>query len=98
MLFRPNIIPCSSKFIQWDTLLPLTGPDTAALVGPFDFEPITSANRVRQKVELTYWELLKEACFVLSISPASLGSTHKPLIPSLQVKSNKTRKSKKQKV
>lgn len=50
ILIRPNIAPCSTRFVQWATVLPLQGENTIPLVGPFDFEPINSTNIVRNGV------------------------------------------------
>ena len=72
-LIKPNTIPCSTRFIQWATLLPIYGKDSVSLVGPFDFESLTSANRVRQRIHHSNWALLMEACTLFSISPPSLG-------------------------
>ena len=72
-LIKPNTIPCSTRFIQWATLLPIHGKDSVSLVGPFDFESLTSANRVRQRIHHSNWALLMEACTLFSISPPSLG-------------------------
>ena len=33
--FRPSSTPPSTKYIQWSTLLPITGDKSTALVGPF---------------------------------------------------------------
>ena len=72
-LIRPNTTPCSTKFIQWVTLLPLHGKDSVSLVGPFDFESLNSENRVRQRIHHSNWVLLIEACTLFSISPPTLG-------------------------
>jgi hypothetical protein len=73
VLIKPNTIPCSSIFIQWSTLLPLRGPDSIALVGPFTFEHVSAYNRVRQRVHNSNWELLIEACTLFRISHPTLG-------------------------
>ena len=72
VLIRTNNIPCSTNFFQWATLLPLRGKDTITLVGPFSFEIITESNRVCQRVHMSNWYLLIEACNLFGISPPSL--------------------------
>ena len=42
--FRPSSTPPSSKYIQWATLLPILGKQSAALVGPFTFVPVNTKN------------------------------------------------------
>ena len=91
VLIKPNTIPCSSKFIQWSTLLPLRGHDSIALVGPFAFEQISTYNRVRQRVHNSNWELLIEACTLFRISPPTLGHS---IPPSRHGRQHKTIKKK----
>jgi len=43
VLFRPSVIPNSSKYIQWAEELDLTQA-SVRLSGPFDFEKITAIN------------------------------------------------------
>ena len=74
ILIRPNTLPCHKKIIQWATLLPLCGQNTVSLAGPFDFEPINDSNRVRQKVALSQWLLLIDACALFGITPPTIGS------------------------
>ena len=46
--FRPSSTPPSNKYIQWSTLLPITGDKSTALVGTFTFAPINTSDRMRQ--------------------------------------------------
>lgn len=74
ILIRPTTIPCSTKFIQWATLLPLCGPKIVSLASPFNFEAIDESNRVRQKVDHSHWVLLLDACALFGITPPTIGS------------------------
>ena len=47
---RPSTILCSTEFIRWAILLPLFNNNAVTLVGPFNFEPISTSNRVKQKM------------------------------------------------
>ena len=58
MHIKPSNNPCSSRFVQWATLLPLFGDKAVTLAGPFQFEPINASNRVRQKVHHEQWRQL----------------------------------------
>ena len=60
--FRPSSTPPSTKYIQWSTLLPITGDKSTALVGPFTFAAINTSNRVRQTVAYDHWQSLIVAC------------------------------------
>ena len=71
---RPSTNPCSSKLIQWSTLLPLFGYKAVTLVGPFQFESISVSNRVRQKVYHDHWIQLAEACKSQGILPTTMGT------------------------
>ena len=59
--------------MQWATLLPLQGKDTASLVGRFRFAPIDASNRVHQKISSSNWYLLTESCTIFGIMPPTLG-------------------------
>ena len=72
MLIKPNNTPCSSKYIQWETLLPLRGKNSVSLVDPFAFDVLNSANRVRQRVHHSNWVLPMEACIIFGITPSTL--------------------------
>ena len=71
---RPSTIPCSSKFIQWDVLLLLYNDKVVSLVGPFNSEPISVSNRVKQKVHHNQWIQLTEACKLQGILPQTMGT------------------------
>ena len=62
ILIRPSVTPNADKFIQWATLLPLYGPQSSVLVGPFDFAPVTASNRIRYKISLCEWSALAQVC------------------------------------
>ena len=51
-LVWPNVTPCSTKYVQWENLLPILGKDTVAMVGPFEFEFIDSFSRLYPHVDL----------------------------------------------
>ena len=72
MLIQPSPIPCSSKFIQWSTLLPLHEKLSASLVGTFSAKHITMDNRVQQRMHKKYWDLLVGACSMLCILPPTI--------------------------
>ena len=91
-LIKPNTTPCSTRFIQWATLLPIHGKYSVSLVGPFDFESLTSANRVRQRIHHSHWVLLMEACTLFSISLPTLGT----LTPSHRHNNTYSRRKRKQ--
>ena len=80
MLFPPHQTPNPDKYVEWSEPLPLSGPDSVALVGPFNFEKITSANRVRRLVGHKHLETLTDICSTLGMSPPTLGTTS-PTIP-----------------
>ena len=78
VLICPNTTPCSTKFVQWAALLPLSGQNSISLAVPFTFEPINQSNRVRQKVAYSNWLILIDACTLLGITPPSIGINHRP--------------------
>ena len=53
--FKPSSTPPRNKYIQWSTLLPITGDKSTAIVGPFTFTTINTSNRVRQIVADVHW-------------------------------------------
>ena len=69
ILIRLSVTPNADKFIQWATLLPLYGPQSSVLVGPFDFEPITASNRIRHKISFCEWSALAQVCNNVGILP-----------------------------
>ena len=70
---RPSVTPCSSRFIQWSTLLPLFGDNAVALVGPFSFEAISMSNRVKQRVHTNQWNNLIMVCKLQGILLPTMG-------------------------
>jgi hypothetical protein len=91
VLFRPSVIPSSSKYIQWAEEFDLTQP-TERLIGPFNFESINATNRTRNKVTKEKWLELFDICNELAILPPTSGSSNKHILPP-----EKTRKRKIQK-
>ena len=91
ILIRPNITPCSSRFIQWAELLPICCDSSHALLGPFDFTPINPLNRTRNIVPESSWLHLAELCYHLGLQPPTLGpiSSHLPPLPSSSTKRKK---------
>ena len=66
--------PCSSKCIQWATLLPLFGGKVVTLVGTFQFEAISVSNRVKQQVYMDQWKEWIEAYKLHGILPLTMGT------------------------
>ena len=77
--FRPSIIPPSSGYIQWSTLLPILGDNSTTHVGPFTFTPVDSTNKVRHTVNYEHWKSLITSCNFQGILPPTTGinSSHK---------------------
>ena len=61
VLFRPNITPDHSKYIQWGDLVNLKHK-SCLLLGPFEFESLSPTNRTRQKVTSDIWLQLSDLC------------------------------------
>ena len=74
VLVRLTNTPCSIKFIQWATLLPLYNTNTVSLIGPFNFAPVNEFNCVRQTVDRTKWDDLVCACKLSGLLPPPLSS------------------------
>jgi len=69
ILFYPNVTPDSSKYIKWADEITLR-PASNILVGPFDFERISSANRTRNKIDGGgHWRTLHDVCSSKGILP-----------------------------
>ena len=94
ILIRPSTTPCSSKFIQWAMLLPLYNNNAVALVGPFNFEPISMSNRVKQKVHTKQWNQLTDACKMQGILPPTMGTKNSHRISKIKEKGNRNCKRK----
>ena len=92
--FRPSSTPPSTKYIQWSTLLPITGDKSTALVGPFTFAPINTSNRVRQTVAYDHWQSLIVACNFHGLLPPTVGikSSHRIPARRLQPSRNSTKR------
>ena len=71
---RPFTTPLSSKVIQWSILLPPFGEKAATLVEPFNFEPISLSNRVKQKVHHDQWNQLVEVNKLEANFPPTMGT------------------------
>ena len=76
ILFPPNRVPCSSKYIEWTEPLTLSGQKTVSLVGPFNFSPISQFNRVRRTIDKPLWKSLHDACLTNGITPPTLGASN----------------------
>ena len=72
-LFAPHINPDHTKYIEWATEIQLHDR-TNILLGPFDFEKITTTNRTRQKVHHDQWVSCHEQCLDHNLVPPTLGS------------------------
>lgn len=73
VLFRPNIIPDSSKYILWATPLPLHSPHHY-LIGPFNFCDISSSYRTRNTVDPSLWTQLHALCLSKHLHPPTVGT------------------------
>jgi len=81
VLFRPSMIPNSAKYIQWAEELDLT-QTAVQLLGPFNFESISSTNRTRNKVHRDHWSTLSNICNEIALlPPTSAGSSNKHAPP-----------------
>ena len=64
----PSINPDSSSYIQWGDSVKLS--DTGInLLGPLEFELISSANRTRSKIAGIHWRCLYDECISKGILP-----------------------------
>ena len=81
VLFPPHRVPDSSKYIEWAMPVTLSGPQTCALLGPFDFEQCGAPNRVRRKIHRAQWTELVAICLDVGLLPPTLGAStsHIPL-------------------
>ena len=93
ILIRPHTTPDSRNFIQWATDIQLMGEGHDAIVGPFNFENISAANRVRQKISHAMWTSLSVACDNAGMLPPTFGSNYTQQIRTSS-KSAKPRKRK----
>ena len=75
-------------------LLPLYSNNAIALVGLFNFDPISVSNRVKQKVHKKQWSQLTEACKVQVILPPTIGTKNSHMISKIKEKENKNCKRK----
>ena len=71
---RPDRTPSPHTHIQWATLLPLHGPDSIALLGPFDFQSCNETNQLRRKLSQNILSKLSSICASNGLHPPSLGS------------------------
>ena len=78
VLIRSSTTPGSTKCIQWSTLLPLFGPNSVSLHGPFPIAPINEHNRVRQRIHRASWDMLVSKCSTFCILPPTIGTTCPP--------------------
>ena len=74
MLFRPSMLPDSTKYIRWSDELLLPSSDSI-LLGPFDFEHISPTNRTCSKVSLANWRILYDECRTRGLLPPTIGTT-----------------------
>ena len=94
MLFRPSILPDSTKHIQWSDDIKLT-KDCVKLSGPFNFEHISSSYMTRSKVAGQEWRKLHAICISEGVLPLTTGSTTFNT-PITNKPNNKNRKKKSQ--
>ena len=93
VLFRPSILPDSSKYISWSDEINL-GDNDVILSGPFDFEKISSVNRTRSKVAGVEWRRLYDICSSEGLLPPTTGS--KTFNKTAPIKSGKKTRKRKQ--
>jgi len=67
------------------------GDGHKSIIGPFNFEDTSAANRIQQKVSHTTWTLLNMACDNAGMFPPTFGSNYTQQIRASS-KSTKTRK------
>ena len=92
---KPSTAPCSTKFVQWATLLPVQGKDTASLVDSFQFEHIDASNGVQQKVSTSYWYLLIQSYTIFGVRPPTLSITKHASFKATNLKSPRHNKKRK---
>ena len=73
ILFRPNVTPNSVKYIQWSDEVILR-PAPNILLGPFNFEGISSANCTQNKVDGTHWRDFHDKYSKKGVLPPTTGS------------------------
>lgn len=73
ILFRPDISPDYSKYIQWADTISIS-VDGTLLVGPFNFAAIRPSNQTRRRVDQKYWKLVADICITRNLLPPTLGS------------------------
>ena len=93
ILFPPHQTPNPDKYIQWADEIDLHTNDNV-LLGPFNFEPISPANRTRYKVHHNHWDLCYQQCIEQNITPPSISSQvhQQPLPHRRRTKSQQKRK------
>jgi len=89
ILFRPDHLPSSEKYIQWAEPFHLP---SIHLFGPFDFLPIDSSNRTKNIVPLPIWRSFRDICIDLYLEPPTFGAHNGPKMPTTN--SSKSRKNK----
>ena len=93
--FRTSSTPPNNKYIQWSTLLPITGKKSMALVGPFTFVPIDTSNRVHQIVAYDYWQSLIVECNYHGLLPPTVGINNNHKIPAKRLQPSRSSKKRK---
>ena len=88
--FPPTRKPDYNKFIQWADMVDMS--DTAAIIGPSNFEPISSTNNTRSNVRRNAWKIWHKTCTHSNMLPLHLRyqTSHQPSIQKL----SRTRKRK----
>lgn len=72
-LFHPNVHLDALQYIQWADTAHLVSGETAML-GPFDFVPISPGNQIRNRVPLDRWVALLHVCSARRILPPTMGN------------------------
>ena len=81
ILFPPHQTPNPDKYILWADEIDLH-TNSNILLGPFNFEPLSSANRTRYKIHHVQWDQCYQQCNAQNITPPSISSrVHQQPLP-----------------
>ena len=81
ILFPPHRTPGSKKYILWADEINLHS-NINVLLGPFNFEQVSTTNRTRYKVHHNHWDQCYQQCLNQNLTPPSIGSqVHQQPLP-----------------
>ena len=75
VLIRKKFTPRRDKYVQWATLIDISLSSSDLIVGPFDFEPLTSYHQTKRTIAAKIWKQLKDICMDIGILPPTLGAS-----------------------